>query len=69
MALDHHVLALQLSKHVFRGLAADFNPLSAEEGAGAQDEADVEHSVEGVTNHGRQLFRGGNQVGQASHRD
>lgn len=51
MALDHHVLTLELSKYIFRGLATYFNPLSAEESTGAQDETDVEHSVEGVTNH------------------
>lgn len=52
MALDLHVLGLELFKDVLGSLATDFDPLAGEEGTGAQDEGDVEESVDGVTYHG-----------------
>jgi len=44
----HHLLALQLLGDIFSGGSGDFNPGLREEGAGSQDEGEIEYSMERI---------------------
>ena len=48
MALHHHLLVAQLLGHIFGRGAAHLNPGLGEDGAGGEDEDQVEDEVEGV---------------------
>lgn len=69
MTLDLHVLCFELLKDVLGSLTTDFNPLPGEEGTSAEDEGDVEESMDGVSDHGRESLRGTNHVSETSDRD
>ena len=60
---------LELFENVFGRLAADLYPLPGEQGAGAQNEANIEESVDRVIDQGGEMLGRRDHVGEAGNGD